>query len=885
MKKKGLYSKFELPDSLKEILNEEGFLISDDAAMASELSFSIGEEAQSNIFLNSVDWENVKISPCAFINPDITSWEMPALILKRFFHGEGGVNPADNFSGLIECNYTLKITNEFSLGHVSDQVSLFAAENDLNPVVMRNYLVSILTFIEYLRMSGHAELPVELDFGLSKDAYYLQINCPANDLYIENFLEATKKSSVNNPFVSLIQESLSKTDLLEVYSLSSTKKLVITSCWISNESYTRNEGSSTLLIHQLESFKNGVVVSPSNAVSTELFENDNEANHKLSALAEALPTPFLKMEGKTNKINPVLVRRLVRYIFNANGDDFDYKNFHKEELLKNLNEFYDQAALISILEEEKDEVIRQVRLGGDCEELAEDVELLKNNIDEDDYFESLINSMSTMSFDDAQAIAGKSLQQDEAQHVKGLDEEEEESQLVNGLDDEEEGSQHVKGLDEEEEESQLVKGLDEEEEGGQLVKGLDEEEEESQLVKGLDEEEESKAVIKGNKERISEENWEVRRDRAVEELKGRMEDLRDTGISHIEIDNELKKILMNELEVSEASGTDFVEALSDNATDGFLRGPSRASITALKDSPLEQVEKKLEVRSKQVEKMKEAIVTLNEELAKSRGLSSGVVEPDLESDHSEKSENLKLNLQIESINNEKVKLAKENEILLRKIHESTENINSLNQSLKDGKKENANKAELEKIIADKEFYFNEKVKLEKVVEDRESRMRNMEFKLRELEAKELSSKAKNFESKRLADKALLIEKEKQIVNFRTEVNLLQAESKSHELKAKAAEQKMKFMSAQLEKFRNEGSASTAKAKKTVSSSGNSDVSEKLKQMQQVSAKLKASNDKLTKELLEKKTLAHKATLESKTLAGKVKELEHKISILNKKKAA
>jgi hypothetical protein len=884
VKKRGLYSRIKLPESLKKVLEGQDFVISEEEKGSEELKFHLGSNKTDNIFLKEIDWLKVKTSPCAFINEEVLEWDIPALIAKRFFQGESAVNPESGFNGVLQKNSSLKITREFSGGLITDEVAKFASDNKVSPVQVRSYLNSILSFLEYLRISDHAGFPVDLDFGVSKDSFYIQANCPVEEIYIENFLESTKEASLKNPFVSLLEDSVKKTDLLEIYTLSSSRKLVLTACWVKNPNYIRKNNSPSLLIHQVSSFKSSSIAESSKHIETIVHEVIDEEPLLKTITGEVLPSHFIEKETKPRKKNPILIKRLVNHIFSTHSNTFEYESYDKDNLALDLEQFHDQDAITSIMEEEKEEVIRLVVSGDGYSDLVEETKRIKRSIDQEEYLESLLNSIEDLEL--KRVVGGAEISEDD------------DLQKVSGLDQSDDSSQRIIGNKEEPEFTQVVKGVGEEEADDSIL-------------------------IAGSAEDLDEGTWKVKRSETIEKVRGRFNDLRNQGASNQDIDKEVKAIFIKELNLDEDSVANLVEEIGDDIADDFLRNKMRDSGDSVRQEVLiHKLEKKLDMRAQQVEKMKSLISSLSSELktAKERNSSSegfhilnkdfeGVDEAEEKTTY-EKAKSIEHEREVEKLAKENEKLGRENEILLRKFKENLSEPSTEESSVQEVEAENDNlkvqveslkkkisfmyenskaskdvvvsASEVQKIIEDKERYFSEKMKLKKDLEDQKMEVRGLENKIKTLEVKANSSKA-NSSHVNGGDKTELIAKEKELENIRVRMNKLQADSKAHELKAKSFEQKVKFLNAQLEKYQKE--EGRQKMKRGGPSAIETKMSGRMKQMEAAGRKLKLANEKLSKELAEKKTEAHKATLESKTMNLKLKDLERKMVALTKKKAA
>lgn len=887
-------------------MSGEDFVLSEDDSQKELLRFEFGTDSESNISFERPDWSKINRTPFAFLNKNLFDWDITSLIVKRFFMGDGAINPGKGLGDTIVENETLKVTDNISLGRTSDLIALFAQKNRVNPIQVRNYVVSSLSLLEYLRKSGLAEFPIDIDFGVSKDCFFIQMNCPFEDIFLENLLEATKTSSVKSPFVSLLQEALGKTDLLEIYTLASTKKFVLSASWIRNPVYIGGDHSPSLMIHQIDSFSNSISATSENEAKIKSYIEPSTNINKNARFIEDLPTAFQGLQSRGAKINPILIKRVVRFILDFHSDEeINLEQYDHSQLKLDLSAFHDKEALTSILDEEKDEIIRLIVSGGDLEDFEDQSRLVKGSIDSDEYLASIVESVSNMTVEAARVAAG-------------VPEDEDEAEWINGKRDDSLSAITVKG------------SSDSEAEAVETIKGERDVSHSAITVKGSSgSEAEAVETIKGVTEKIDDELWKVKRSNVAEKVKGRINDLRNAGLSNEEIDKEVKTIIMAEMNLDDKAGDHFVESLGDDIADAYVRKEQKDNSEEIKQRvKVEKMERQLEVRGDQVQRMKKVIEGLSRELSQLKLLGSETVknqEPnqviqkedlvndlvdDCQNDEWGKEANLALKREVEKISNENEALIKSNEILLRKFKESTskpneseseEGLEAENNKLRtqvEGLKkkvsfmyENSKLAkqssfdanEIQKIVDDKERYFSEKMKLKKDYESSKAEVRELERKVTSLKLENGSSQKNAISEGSITQQAELAAKEKELEELKVQLREVQVDGRAHELKAKSYEQKVKFLNAQLEKFQKQQGHHSQK--KRAPSVVDNRMAERLKQMELVGGRLKMGNEKLSKELAEKKTEAHKAQLEAKTLAMKLKSLERKLAGLSKKKAA
>lgn len=1021
--KRKIYWSSRVPDELKELLADTDTVITQQESERESCNFRLGGTG-SNLHQNPVNWEKVKSAPVAFFHENLLEWDIPKLILKRFFAGEGGLGPEESYQGVVLKSNSIKILDSNSLGYFSDILTATATELRINPVKVRSFCVLLLSYLDYLKKSELVSFPIEVDYGLSQDSFFIQIHCENHGVFLENLVDATGESDLDSPLVSLIDEAHKKADLMEVYTLKSSNKLVFTACWVGNPHFIRKDFFNGLIIHQVDSFK-----APSKkfgkVAEAQTFHKETIENISKVKVAEKLPQKYKKQDAKQIEevINPVLVKRMVRFVTDKNkGRNIDWKAYQLDDLKRDYQRFPDKEALKRINSREEQEILKVLAEGE--KRLEEEVANVKKQIDTDDYLSGILNSLNNMSLEEVMVAADLEEESeevvsvdddfdmdlaDELQKIQGAPEDlTEETQKIQGApEDLTEEIQKIQGVPEDlTEEIQRIQGTPEDlaEElqriNGEkaapqfnekkVIKGVKPSQPpkaEKQIISGESHEtkKQESFIIKGQRQDLKEDTWQVKRLNVVKKVEEKVAALKADNATHEEIDQQVKQIISSELNLDEEKSQSFVQALSDDVSDDFLHeGIDTINENIKNRIRIEKLDNQLQIRDKQVEKMKILITGLKSELASTReellgikhpkenivrtlGNSVGAEEeassfkvtekvPDSvigvevgsetkivlqklrgkdeeitalkqevallkdSTDEEEtkevvqglKSKNLEMERENEKLSNQVHKLERDNELLLKKFREGVEEVSEIRDSDEDvgalkAKNENleaqvesmkkklsflyenskSNKEielsanEVQKIIEDKERFFNEKMKAQEEIDFLKSEVREKDRVLKQKEL-ELNQKSDLLKNKPVGEAEDVVkQKDSEIGSLKIEIKKQAEELKSSQLKTKSLEQKMKFLNVQLEKYQSKAGSAMNKA----TAATDNKIAAKLKQAEIMNKRLKDAADKYKNELGEKKTELHKAKLEAKTMELKIKDLEKKLLQIVKKKAA
>lgn len=564
---------FFIPEGEKGLSSLETFFqeCGLESASKEDASLLVGE----NVRFSSVNWNSIEKAPVAFIKDTDLERDIPRLILKRFFGGEGALAVEENYQESLLSLATLKILDGRSLGSFSDILASEAGAEGLSLALVRNFSVQLFSFIDYLAQKELAEYPLEIDYGRSQDCFFLQAHCEDLGIFFENLLESVSESEIKSPFVSMLREMTEKTNFLEIYKLKNSQKLVLTAVWNIIEDEIPK---SSLVIHQIDRFHEISNAKVNFDVKT-FFSTDTDRLNKIRAI-EKTPQKLNLLEKNKELYNPALVKRVVSFLKRKKElvEGIQSGAIDQKSLVKEIGHFPDKEALKGMSDHDVEQILRII--AEDDQDINEQAENIKDQIPEDDYVEGILNSLSKMTAEEAKSAAG--FDREDIQVILGQKEDlGEETTRVKGAKDNDENSiTRVKGSGEGNTKEEITR-------------------------------------IKGVSENFKDEPWHTKRLAVTDKVKEKLSSLKASGASRKEIDLEVKKIMVEELNLKEDEGDQFVSALSDDLTDDWVRGGIDPINESIKHKvKFEKAQGQIQSRDNQIKKMKTLIDQMKGELIK-----------------------------------------------------------------------------------------------------------------------------------------------------------------------------------------------------------------------------------------------------------------------------
>lgn len=826
----------------------------------------------------------------AIINPGFSQNNLAKVMIERFFNEVGGIDPSASITEFLDESFSLKITNPMTIGYYQDLITENAVLNNFNFIVIRNYLNSVFNFYSYLKHSDISEIPFSVDYGYSKNMFYIQVTANVKNFLLDNLLESINESNLDSPFYSAVKMALDNTHLTDIFTIEKGSKLCFSSIW-SKSLENVDDFFPSLLMHNLYTAKE--VKADSNLLSKINIVKKHVNDDRLEYPGEHAVN-FVDENGKSKNNNAVLIKKVVQFLEGARSNsEEELLIFNTEKYKKYIVNFPQKEEAERLSDEDINLIIDCLNDRKKSESLNNEVQKIKDNIEDDNYVEKIVESLDELE-DEVQLVSGSDFDEEDVQVISGFEEEEdsirisgttdclnEEVQVVSGFEEEEDDNkQHISGSTEEEESVQKIKG------SGNPIK--------SDLinVKGqsLKDKNKDKFIIKGsnpfdNKKEV----WKVKGTKASGIIKEEIQRLKGAGASNADINQKIKSLLEDEFGDDLAGAEDFFDSLSDKAVDKSVAEqempqssifdnvhvdldfeiPDDDDVDTRKVSMLED---SVKMRDQQLGKMKKLMDRMKKEVDREReatallqdvggtGVSGEKMREYITTSTELKSVVNSLEREMQAKQNIIEKEKKDKEALIRNYEREKQillgKLEKYETPLDDGSTESV--ADIKKKNDALERHVEElKKKISVVLENTKKNSDEM---------------VSGSEYSRV--KAELAEKNTKLSEAYTERKEAADQNKSLAFKLKAAEQRIKSYSEKLEKAVN--------ASKQMAESGmDAKSAHRVKHLEKTNERLQALNNKTSDELAERKAELHKTKMESKALEAKIKELERKLQ----KKAA
>ncbi|MEI8345955.1 MAG: hypothetical protein WCG27_00700, partial [Pseudomonadota bacterium] len=332
-------------DRLKEIFSSEEFSVVgvDQLPAEASPSFVIVRDLQGSFFELDQKYNTVQnnipvislsqvmsqldfmgFNGRAYFPVKLLDSDVGKVLVKRYFTGDSTILFEQVYDGILKRASSLKITGHLHAGHYSDLIAASAFEDNFNIMGVRRYLVGMLSFLAYMRASKIAKFPLDVDYGKNDKAFVVQFTIPVHNFVLEYLHEAFNENGNGNTLQGLLLWCLDACNLLDIYYLEKSSKLVITALWLKDIQELGDGYFNGLLMGQIHSFQQGRKKWQELNLQTEIAV-DVQEEQKMEEL-ENRPLPgesvqLMDTDFKGLEERPELLQKIIDYIVGVRKKD------------------------------------------------------------------------------------------------------------------------------------------------------------------------------------------------------------------------------------------------------------------------------------------------------------------------------------------------------------------------------------------------------------------------------------------------------------------------------------------------------------------------------------------------------------------------------------
>ncbi len=191
----------------------------------------------------------------AIINESLLNVESVQIIIRRFFTAPATLRSEFSYEGILESFKTLKITDLLGSGYYSDLISADSARRGFNIISIKNYVISLISYLGYLKQRGVLDVPFEIDYGESDNTFLVQAQVSVNKFSIDYIQDSFGEVEGSDPFKYLFRMCANLSHIFDIYHLKRSSKVVFTAAWFSKAYIDDTNFFSTICFNSIVSIE------------------------------------------------------------------------------------------------------------------------------------------------------------------------------------------------------------------------------------------------------------------------------------------------------------------------------------------------------------------------------------------------------------------------------------------------------------------------------------------------------------------------------------------------------------------------------------------------------------------------------------------------------
>ncbi len=762
--KKSVYKNIQLDDKLEEIISSSEILHLTEEVESCDLKIT-GDE-KSNLKFEKPNLGNLSVCE-AYLDTGVIENPLVSNILKNYLEQEFCLRPEVAYKGNIVKNNTLKVLDKSSYGLYSDYICSEAHNFTFNTRSLRKCLTSLFLSFDRMSVIGGIALPLEIDYGRSSNAFFVQFSCNITPVFKVNLL------------LKSIREFVDFSDCIEITFCNQTNRVVVRNFWFKEVTkkwtslfiYGDVGGVSTNLHNEEEVVKTHVVEDVTERlveIDEDLYEDYGDKKQwnlmriTLKSILTLRDEYAIREKDFPTHFNNAIVNALM--VECEDGNTFEKLEEHEKEIIIQF-----------INEEDPLESLKRMRL----EEMTE--------IEPEEYIKSIYSKVDEIENDTLKKLS-KNKEEDENVTVKG-------------------------SANEKEDDNVTVKGSANEKEVNQLVKGSGENSEDNSI-------------------------WNVKKLDVTKNLMSKYSEMSNPSPKQVEeaFEQTMKEVLLASDQNIESYVSGIVDSISEDLLPASIPNSKfiKKTMGSLKNKASNCGKATLDVSPLEIKLM----LSFTEKLIR-------------------KGENAEDNLKFESGRNNYLK-------------KQVDEMSSTDMKSKNPISEQMRIAN-EKLIKDRDVLLDEKNKYK-------SQVLELERKLAKIQDSENLEVLEDVQDNSAPVQTQDM-KQQMIDKLTTGVQGARSEALDFKRQLRINEKEMIKLKTQLARFTK--SADTSKSGSPESTKSTI----RIKQLEKINDQYLSSKTKMEQEISERKSEIHSTKLENKTMANKLKQLEKKLEILNRRKAS
>lgn len=172
----------------------------------------------------------------AVLERDYFDDKLGQIFVKRIFTEEVSLHMDEVFGGNFIKYKNLKIQNHVRSGYYSDIIAAEGFEQDFNNIAIRGFIYNTSHYIGYLKESGIAVAPYELEYAQNAKYFAIQFVVEVKNFFLEYVINSFGVTNTQDPIEYVLRDNLNICHGFDITYLEKSSCIIITGVWQKSDS-------------------------------------------------------------------------------------------------------------------------------------------------------------------------------------------------------------------------------------------------------------------------------------------------------------------------------------------------------------------------------------------------------------------------------------------------------------------------------------------------------------------------------------------------------------------------------------------------------------------------------------------------------------------------
>src|SRR3989339_600739 len=291
------------------------------------------------------------------INESFLKTKSAAKIVERMLSKKSSLKIENAYEDIFKEFKTIKIDSHESIGFYADLLSRESDGKGFDSLAIRNYFVSVVSYLANLKRFKLVDLPYDVEYGENQNEFLVQIFAKATNFVSDHVNNSFDSGNSSEMHKFLLKMCSAMANVFDIYFLKSSSKIVLTAVWLDRRVVNKSNYYPMLLVNNIDSF---------GQIRKEWDEVKTTPQVAIDAVKEKIKEKMSAGEVSTGRLDlaissalwiakfPMLLKKIVKYIQDCRS---------KEVYSKDINAITEKDIAGYLVDYPQEKVVKKLTSG------------------------------------------------------------------------------------------------------------------------------------------------------------------------------------------------------------------------------------------------------------------------------------------------------------------------------------------------------------------------------------------------------------------------------------------------------------------------------------------------------------------------------------------